>query len=157
MLSISHADIHNDMEEQTRPKEDSPDEEAEEDTTPSTPPTLAQSQAAYDNTGRGLFAILPSVKGETSILPGVIAQGRNDRNGHGHKAWQELHSKCMIATDETIRCKSSELIARTRFRLILPSSLPSAQSVPNMGEPIMDQRFRDIMIQGLSEEYKHIN
>ena len=40
-------------------------------------------------------------------------KGTNGTRGHGQKAWQKMHSKYMTATDETIRCKSAELVATT--------------------------------------------
>ena len=88
-------------------------------------------------------------------------KGTTGTRGHGQKAWQELHSKYMPATDETNRCKSAELVAtamkpgQDTDEYSLRASLLRDQ-VENMGEPIADRKFKDIMVQGLTGNSKGI-
>ncbi|CAN0299657.1 unnamed protein product, partial [Scytosiphon promiscuus] len=123
---------------------------------------LAQRQATYDRADHELFAILSLMTEEpASYLVRKHRKGTTGTRGHGQKAWQELHSKYMTATDETIRCKSAELVATAMKtgqdpdEYFLRAYLLRGQ-VENMGEPITDRNFKDIMVQGLTDDYKDI-
>ncbi len=162
MLSISRPDIHNVMEGQIRPVAGTSEDNAMASLLSTTVATLAQRQAAYDRADHELFAILSLVTEEpASYLVRKHRKGTTGTRGHGQKAWHELHSKYMTATDEAIRCKSAELVATTMKpgqdpdEYFLRASLLRDQ-VENMGEPITDRKFKDIMVQGLTEEYKDI-
>ena len=149
MLSVSRPDIHNVMEGKLRPTEETSAEEA----------PITRRQAAYDRADHKLFAVLSlAMDKPASYLVRKHRKGTGTR-GHGQNAWQELHSKYMTATDEISRCKSAELVTTTMTsgqdpdEYFLPAFLLRDQ-VGNMGEPITGRNFKDIMIQGMTDDKK---
>ena len=103
-LSISRPVIYTVMEGEPRPTQETSVEEA----------PLARRQPEYDRADHELFAVLSLITEEpASYLVRKQRKGTTGIRGHGQKAWPKLHSKHMTAIDETIRCKSAELVATT--------------------------------------------
>ena len=78
--------------------------------------------------------------------------------GNGQKAWQELESKFLKVTDDIIRAKLAELAATS----MKPGQDPDdyfmeatlkRNEVTWMGEPMTERRFKDILVQGFTDEY----
>ena len=102
------------MEGQTRPAEDTSEDDTLAPLLSTTAVTFAERQAAYDRADHELFAVLSLVTEEPASYPvRKHREGTTGTRGHGRKAWKDLHSRYMTAPDETIRSKSAELVATT--------------------------------------------
>lgn len=151
-LSIARPDVFHILEGQARPST----------TTSGATESLEQRQAAYDRANQDLFAILYLITEKpAALLVTKHAEGARGTRGNGQKAVKELESKYLKITNETIRA-TQEALATT--------SMTSGQDPDNyineltrlrnllteMEEPITDRHFTDIVLQGLTEEYRDV-
>ena len=177
MVSVSRPDIASVMEGQTRPTEETSDEEMEEEshatsssaalwaTTPgvlSRPATLAERQLRWDRANQDLYALLFLATTAASAL--IVRKhkiGAMGARGNGQGAWKELSEKYLYKSKEIRRALLQQLSATNMTpgqdpdEYFLQATLIRGE-LAEMGEPVSDERFQDIMVQGLSKDYEHI-
>lgn len=119
-------------------------------------------QTAFDKANQDLYAILFLVTEKpASLLVAKHAQDIRGTRGNGQAALQELEAKYLKITNETIRA-TQEALAATRMEdgqdpdEYINEATRLRELLKEMEEPITDRRFMDIILQGLTNEYRDV-
>ena len=152
-MSIARPDVfHTLLEGQARPST----------TTSAATESLEQRQAAYDRANQDLFAILYLIAEKpAALLVRKHAEGARRTRGNGQKAVKELESKYLKITNETIRATQEALATTSLTSREDPENYINELTrlcnlLTEMEEPITDRHFTDIVLQGLTEEYRDV-
>ena len=122
----------------------------------------ATEQAEFDKANQDLYAILFLITEKpASLLVTKHAQDIRGTRGNGQAALQELESKYLKITNETIRATQEALAATTMNEGQDPDEYINEATrlrelLQEMHEPITDRRFMDIILQGLTGEYRDV-
>ncbi|CAB1110220.1 unnamed protein product [Ectocarpus sp. CCAP 1310/34] len=117
--------------------------------------------AAYERANEDLYAILFCLVELPAALTVHKHEDDTGLSGDGQAAFAELKANYNRVTDEVIRAKLDDL-ERT---VMEPGENPDdffnkkhrlRSQLEKMGETISDRRFKDICVQGFSEDYKDI-
>ena len=148
ILSFRRTDMYNIIEGQQRPA--------------SSTDTLTTEQAAFDQANKDLYAILFLVTEKpAALLVAKHAEDSRGTRGNGQAAMQELESKYLRITNESIRATQralaeSNMTAGQDPDEYINEATLLRERLSEMDEPITDRHFMDIILQGLTDEYKDV-
>lgn len=118
-------------------------------------------QAEYDRCNEELFAILHLATEQPASLLVRKHEDASGLSGNGYNSYQELVTTYKMVTDEKIRAKTEELAA-INIRLGQDPTTYFQEAgflrdeLECMGEPVTERRFKSILIQGMTEEFKDV-
>ena len=122
----------------------------------------ASDQAAFGKANQNLYAILFLITEKpASLLVTKHAEDIRGTRGNGQAALRELESKYLKITNETIRA-TQEALAATSMKEgqdpdeYINEATRLRELLKEMGEPITDRHFMDIVLQGLTAEYRDV-
>jgi len=148
LLSFRRRDLYDIIEGAQRPASDTT--------------TITLEQAAFDQANEDLYAILFLVTEKPAAL--LVAKHADDSRGtrgDGQAAMNELEAKYLSITNESIRATQRALteiqmeVGQDPDEYINEATL-LRDRLHEMKEPITDRHFMDIILQGLTDQYKDV-